>query len=243
MTDIPIIFSAPMVLALLGGRKTQTRRLAWTLRRPKGENPPPNKMWVQGPMGTTPPTVRLADGVGAYYTPSSWQKVNPGDRLWVRENCAKISMGGAMIDTVHYPATPDQGLFLHKDRKWRASAVKPQTGLKLTPSIHMPRWASRLTLVVTGVKVEPVQNISDDDVLAEGMIPWGGGDIGSDGKWHRLFHSAVPGNEHSGDCAPDVYKELWTYLHGAESWASNPEVVAISFEVHQTNIDALKVAA
>src|SRR5579872_7240504 len=121
MTDRPIIFSAPMVRALRGGRKTMTRRLA-----------------------TSP----LA-------------KARAGDRLWVRESFTLYDReepieGGKFFRRVPTPMyAADYEGFNKPDRDWSWS-----------PSIHMPRWASRLTLIVTAVKVERLQEISEEDARA-----------------------------------------------------------------------------
>ena len=103
-----------------------------------------------------------------------------------------------------------------------APALKP----KSVPSIHMPRWASRLTLIVTGSKVERLQDISRADVMAEGIHERAGAPM-SDvfAGWHEPF------------------ADLWIGLHGEASWDENPEVVAISFRVIKANIDAPEALA
>lgn len=187
--DIPVIFSSPMVRALLDGRKTMTRRLAWQPRR------------------------EIKKGVGIYGCPASpWQKVEPGDRLWVRECWAGYieKMDGTTgVPWAHYRAT-DENDFL--------------PGMKWKPSIHMPRWASRLTLVVTSTKIERLQDISEADAKAEGWTPRP--EVSADPEVHR-------------DAARDWFSDLWTDLHGVESWRSNPEVVALSFKVVRQNIDGI----
>lgn len=195
MTDRPIIFSAPMVRALLDGRKTMTRRLAW-------------KHWLE-------------DGTGGYvlpdgHTPSSWQRVQPGDRLWVRENF----IGARGYDSIPPKDWCNKPIWLcadgEPDRKlwWHLSD-------KARPSIHMPRWASRLTLTVTAVKVERLHYASAADLYAEGLRP------------------ATKEKEGIG-ADEDLYSqwiELWDSLHGPGAWDANPEVVAITFAVQQRNID------
>ncbi len=124
MTDRPIIFSAPMVRALLEGRKTMTRRIAWKPLRLIGE----------GGFGR----------VGLLQDPSPWQRVQPGDRLWVRENwqsdvrnVGRPPRDVPRTEPVWFAAGGDPinspGAFAIQATGWR-------------PSIHMPRWASRLTL-------------------------------------------------------------------------------------------------
>ena len=174
MSAYPIIFSDPMPRALLDGRKTMTRRLAWrTSHRP-------------GAMGPTP-------------TP--WQKRKPGDLLWVRE--AFATTGGG---PVRYYATDH----VHELRRKR-------------PSIHMPRWASRLTLEITETRIERLQDISEADALAEGMT--------------------FPEGMYYGSCPRSAFAGLWRDLHGPGAWEANPEVVALTFKVHHANVDSVTEAA
>ena len=112
----PIIFSGPMIRAILEGRKTQTRRIV-----------KPNCLSKLSPYGRT------------------------GDRLWVRETWGHNPEGPGYV----YRSDGDFDMKFHGDR-WR-------------PSIHMPRWASRITLEVTGVRVERLQDINEEDALAEGV--------------------------------------------------------------------------
>ena len=155
MTDRPIIFSAPMVRALLDGRKTQTRRLAW--RYPAD----PENGEFQGQA-------------------SSWQHVRPGDRLWVREAFAAGRAGNEVVAL--YRATDEQ-------------IAEMLTGVRWRPSIHMPRWASRITLTVTNVRRQRLQDISATDATAEGVpehegmrwafhMIWDG--LHGDGAWDAI---------------------------------------------------------
>lgn len=225
MTDRPIIFSEPMVRALLDGRKSMTRRLAWR------------------PVTVGSAAVECPHGYDHCPTcdapkPSPWQKVKPGDRLWVKETATR---GGGYLQYVADNKTSSH-LWPAKKKQdpWR--------------SIHMPRWASRLTLVVTATKIEPVQAISEEDAAAEGcecdtwdmalavrnyMKPdgwfcmWGGDDcytepgmyVPEDRIWRTSFQS------------------LWRSLHGPDAWDNNPEVVALTFTVHKANIDRMSDVA
>lgn len=196
MTDIPIIFSAPMICALRDDRKTQTRRLAWRCPCKPG----------------APKHVCGAGGYGGWQ-PSPWQKVKPRDRLWVRE-----------------------GVCMHRDGDiWQYLADGPNPDLewwRSRPSIHMPRWASRLTLMVTATKIERLQDISAADSIAEGV---------ECATCVAMGRSAC---QRLGCFASQAaFTELWCRLHGPDSWDANPEVVAITFKVHRCNIDAMKVAA
>jgi hypothetical protein len=216
VTDHPIIFSAPMVRALLDGRKTQTRRLAWRplLPLPKGQ-------------------VDARED-----RPSNWQYVHPNDRLWVREACWTNSTPEG--DGVRYAA----------DHAWRVIENTPEaseawckldcyggqagrdnatdTGMRV-PSIHMPRWASRITLHVEALRVEKLQAISAADAVAEGLEPR----TASNG--HITWH--VP-DAICGQTPQRAFKLLWESLHGPDAWATNPEVVVLQFRVAKGNIDA-----
>jgi hypothetical protein len=145
MTDIPAIMSGPMVLALLAGRKRMTRRLAW--------RDCPNCGGKPGPCD------HCAD-VGCF--PSSWQRVKPGDRLYVREN---MWINGG------YSAT-DKPNIQNEGRR---------------PAIHMPRTRSRLTLVVTATKIERLCSITNEDALREGIVETGPNEWGVPGTMIRGY--------------------------------------------------------
>ena len=127
MTDRPILFSAPMVRAILDGSKTQTRRVIKP--QPSYPNMCESSLWF---------THRPRCPYG-----------QPGDRLWVRETQAKFHPAVYMADV-------EEGLY--PSYLW-------------TPSTHMPRAASRITLEITGVRVERVQDITEADAMAEGADP------------------------------------------------------------------------
>lgn len=181
MTDRPIIFSGPMVRALLDGRKTQTRRLA-----------------------TSP-----------------LRRTEVGDRLWVRETFHPWK-GSASGRTIVYSAD-DRWI------DWESGANfvdKVQWLTPAMPSIHMPRWASRITLDVTAVRLENLQAITREDAAAEGHPRCTGS-----------FADSLSPDVHL-DAARDWYMDLWDSLHPKQPWRSNPIVVALEFEVRQGNIDA-----
>ena len=214
MTDIPIIFSAPMVVALLAGRKTMTRRLAWRDQTEKQE------------------AADIRSGCHPHLLPSLWQRVKPGDRLWVRENLCTMGNWGLWHDAT--PA-PKQGQFLDDlDPRGRAILDKyaptEATDSALVPSIYMPRWASRLTLVVTATKIERLCEITEVDAEAEGVeLPKHMSSLDR-GAYRHCFHV------------------LWCTLHGKgpadpAPWVANPDVVALTFTVHKQNIDTLPSAA
>lgn len=138
----PILFSAPMVRAILEGRKTQTRRI---IR--------PQPKWVYGE--SVPVRTGDADPSGAISCPQG----AVGDRLWVKETWHTDYTWNAIKPTlipentaIHYPATSDKF-----------------TGRVLRPSLFMRRWMSRITLEITSIRVEPLKAISEEDALAEGV--------------------------------------------------------------------------
>lgn len=184
MTDRPIIFSAPMVRALLDGRKTQTRRI---YRVPPGSYVEQGRIWA------------MTDGCphGDAALPYA-----PGDRLWVREAFTEVPMIGP-----RYYATNDI----------------PASFKKVSP-IHMPRWASRLTLTVTEVRVQRLQEISEEDARSEG------------------FGSLITTVDKLGPSitARDGFREIWHTLHGPGAWDANPWVAALTFTVHRQNIDQME---
>lgn len=201
MAERPILFSAPMVRALLEGRKTQTRRLAW--RDPHGEGP-----------------------AGAKASP--WQAAMPGDQLWVRETWGCPDADRPGVKGGRKPQAGDRLVFQANP----ADAYQWQTGhpgcgdFVWRPSIHMPRWASRLTLTVTDVRVHRLQDISEADCDAEGF----GGDFP-----HNVMPHLFPDAQAAGGLTiPECFGVLWNSLHKPpHAWDDNPEVVAITFAVEQ----------
>lgn len=212
---LPIIFSGHMVRALLEGRKTMTRRLAWR------DGPA-----VSG-YSAVAGTVVEADTMA----PTPWQKVKPGDRLWVRETFA------ARLDDAGEP-DPNPRYVKYRADNLRDDRPQDPNDWHTWPkswsvSIHMPRWASRLTLVAAAVRMERLQDVTEADAQAEGVHPEFEMDLGS-----FLHGRGTP---------PSTYrlgfKHTWDRLHGDAAWDANPEVVALTFTVHHQNIDALQAAA
>jgi hypothetical protein len=206
MTDKPMIFSAPMVRALLDGRKTQTRRVL---------KPQPfmregfDSVFVGAPFGPLAYAGMLPSGNGCVCSPP----YAPGDRLWVREAWGLgLSDHG---DCPRYKATMD---YMCGDK-----IKSPHEGpFKWRSPIHMPRRFSRLTLTVTDVRVQRLQDISVVDVFAEGVVP------------ADLPHGERIGTERG------FFADLWNSIHGPAAWDANPWCCAVSFSVHRRNIDALR---
>jgi len=186
----PILFSATMVRALLAGTKTQTRRVV---------KPCKCKITAaQLAACEVSGEVNLGD-----YTNSPYGQ--PGDRLWVRETWAAPHSDDARPPRsihcdwmqIHYAATEERGGLL-----WR-------------PSIHMPRWASRITLEITGVRVERLQDISAKDAIAEGV------------RVHEDHHGKPSGSIYS---PVQAYCDLWESINGHGSWDANPWVWVLEFK-------------
>ena len=220
MAEHPIIFSGPMVRALLDGRKTMTRRLAW-----RSETDHKRMTFVCD--GERPdPLSRPAERAGIqwggryYLRPTPWQKVLPGDTLWVRESWAH---DGPDLATVRAAREDALSGGISYGPYYRATEIAPGT-LKWRPSIHMPRWASRINLTVTAVRVEKLQDITEEDARAEGVlyVP-GHGDI-TLAELH-----ADPGYSNY-LCCRMGFEALWNSLHGPGAWDANPSVVVLSFE-------------
>lgn len=246
MVDRSILFSAPMIRALLAGRKTQTRRVlsrhTWTVlgERWGAKSPWEGLRFDEAVARERSPIsgardAQLAvpfchpadepcrsDECGIYRVRPMWEV---GDRLWVRE-AWRVP---AMNDHVS-PRDMPLGLA----RQFEADgaeivgagreAVPCPIGAagRLRAAIHMPRWVSRLTLHVTDVRVQRLQEISEADALAEGIdrirFP-------ERGEW---------------GWPQERFKAVWNSINGPDGWAANPWVVALSFEVERANIDAAR---
>jgi len=209
MTDIPIIFSGPMVRALLDSRKTMTRRLAWRWKdaiAPDGDE-------------------------GLLKTPTSWQRAKVGDRLWVRENFAYVGTSDPGFLT--YQATYPEDLSGYGIEN--VPTTLKEAGYRWTPCIHMPRRLSRLTLIVTETMIEPLLDISEDDARAEGFEA---GPL-NDGFGPRDFGGGCtiesPGGYAS---AAGMFQITWAKLNPGWDGFSSPDVVALTFRVIKANIDA-----
>jgi len=207
MKERPILFSAPMVNAILGGIKTQTRR-AVKLNH-AGRAQLGGRNW------------HLGDSDAIKACPYG----QTGERLWVRETWGDRTKGSDIMGGTHwenplYRANADAyGLLGHdgfgpiyeEDILWRSS-------------IHMPRSASRISLEITGVRVERLQDISEGDAIAEGVEEL-------DGHFNEAEYCAIA--KKIGCCIGDskpVYAQLWESLNGKGSWDLNPFVWVIEFK-------------
>lgn len=210
MTDRPILFSGPMVRAILDGRKTQTRRVLRQQPDYRGGCGHQHDAEEWGWEDEDGYHVSVLD-----IAPNGYQV---GDRLWVREHCA--TWVGEHRDVV-YRADETEA-------EWDALCHDARTGFwKVRPSIFMPRWASRLTLTVEDVRLERLQDISEADAKAEGVRPafsYPGWDGVSSSPWYRWgFH--------------EVWDSL--NAKRGYGWGNNPWVVALTFRALKENIDRL----
>ncbi|WP_237159058.1 hypothetical protein [Serratia marcescens] len=197
MKERPVIFNGEMVRAILDGRKTQTRRVIANVG-------PDNCIPLQKPTKTK-------DGIYTHVMDAPGHGLCPfgqvGDRLWVRETFAGHYLDDDQIQDI-------------KDGRCKAKCLceyradygdDAECADGWTPSIHMPRWASRITLEITAVRVQRLKDISEEDAKAEGVAP--------------SQHIIMP---------PEAlyrvgFLKLWQSIYGEESWRANPWVWVIEF--------------
>ena len=218
MKERPILFSAPMVRALLAGTKTQTRRVApvesidirdigdgtisWAA---KFSEPVRSRVSGGRATGTYSGGRFTRDQAVSIIAADFCPYGQPGDWLWVRETFMDLQGTGVEHrdsagnrQRYAYAADTRPGSYDDECRK--------DYGLKWRPSIHMPRTASRITLEVTAVRVERLQDISEADAMAEGCYT----------------DPACP--------AYDAYRSLWESINGPGSWDANPYVWVVEFK-------------
>ena len=214
MKERPIIFNSEMVKAILDGRKTQTRRVMKSQPRPSESRLgdywfPCKKMETMVHVSEfNPATSRYPDSQDVFSECCPFGAI--GDRLWVRETFA---LGLCTESTLAYNAT-------HKPEDLEDGWFEK---IKWTPSIHMPRWASRINLEITNVRVERLNAISEEDALAEGCKALEGC------KWHT-FEEAKCGTPMHNHTAKDAFSALWQSIYGEENWSSNPWVWVVEFK-------------
>ncbi|WP_405048657.1 hypothetical protein [Rhizobium rhizogenes] len=237
MADRPILFSAPMVRALLAGRKTQTRRLL------KGiEELPNGKFHIHGNGGGL---VGVAEEDVSKHAPD-YVRIQPEDRVWVKETWRAHAWHG---DCVEIAYAAQRGIVgwsqQHEQIKYpdgNRNAFKyyaPKGPDFWRPSIFMPRWASRITLVVTDVRVERLQDITNEDCIAEGVPVHPNENAPRTGPAIDAFARMVGLISHYGA----EYRRIWQEINGAGSWDENPWIIAYTFSVHLGNIDQIARAA
>lgn len=226
MKERPILFSAPMVRALLDGSKTQTRRIVKQLDPAEGavttdhDGKPMGACWA-----FAGPVIHCPYG-------------QPGDRLWVRESYHFLaefdvnspSAVGDLCLAAGYnkPWAPIQYDSDGSRRDWMAvstpgGAVQAITPGKGRPSIHMPRWASRILLEIISVRAERLNDCSDADARAEGAKHYEPANHLSHGGWSHDEHYVH-------ETAKASFESLWERIGGAGAWAVNPWVWVVEFK-------------
>ncbi|EPC6143800.1 hypothetical protein ACR0WI_003269 [Klebsiella pneumoniae] len=203
ITERGMIFNGEMVRALLDGRKTQTRRIVkgtdGAVKFCKEWNINGEEVFVvlgeKDHTGMDPVLGAISCPFGAV-----------GDRIWVRE-AFRVHSRATDVATLVYKASERNSWTEQTRRVPVAVCNKPATPEKWTPSLHMPRWASRILLEITGVRVERLRSMSQDDARAEGVI-------------------AASGPMEAGL----AFRELWDSIYGEESWKANPWVWVIEFK-------------
>ena len=248
MTDRPIPFSAPMIAAILRGDKSQTRRVAKITAIMGNRVPvyPPEEL------------IELEDGEfrrGVMHYASTGALSGPydvgyavGDRLYVREEyyqrghwlpvLGEQTKGGkqkwAFVPADDFVRFDAPGVF----RKGRHSADPATVAWHKRLGRFMPRSASRMTLTVTDVRVQRLNDCSEADAIAEG-IDEVTAEVASRDKSLRFWRRYRDGGWNGYVDNPiGSYASLWTEINGAGAWEANPWVVAVSFTVEQRNIDA-----
>lgn len=223
MKEHPILFSTPMVQAILEGRKTQTRRVVKP--QPEGDSRPISE-WnphVYGSIRAEYET-KIVGKIfpfkkgNSLYSPSC-PYGQAGDILWVRETWAYLDFLGPEDADYVYKAS-DNG------KDWENNTE----GWKWKPSIYMPKEACRLFLKIKSVRVERLQDISEEDAKAEGVLYYGE----ESNDYKNYEYNDIYGDDWGVLTAKESFKTLWQSINGPESWLANPWVWVIEFELSNT---------
>ena len=205
MKERPVNMREHEVIAILEGRKTQLRRVVfnkYTTNYYSIEERDDGTLWPW----------RETEDAQDYWYPCPYGQT--GDRMWVRETFAIVPLTAyASSDGVQQTLRPDDP-YDHDAAIYREGWTRSKAGIKWRPSIHMPRWASRITLEVTDVRVERLQDISITDAAAEGVVECNANLRGLDPCMEWCY----------------AYEDLWTSIHGAGSWDANPWVWVVEFK-------------
>lgn len=223
MKERPILFSAPMVRAILEGRKKQTRRVSGL----EVINKEPHRYEFKSIIDFAgKPHASFWDHIANVQVIAPLKHGKPGDRLWVRETHSQKDVrqdGGELRCLVGYQADETARLWDMGGDFETAAFEKPK---RWKPSIFMPRWASRLSLEITGVRVERLQDISEEDAWAEGCER---GEPTDNGGWFPKERQDKIGAT-GWDCARDWYADLWDEINSPCSWDANPFAWVIEFK-------------
>jgi hypothetical protein len=215
MNGRPILFSAPMVRALLDGTKTQTRRLV---------KPAPD---LRAPIASVENIWGGFIDIAEKKFPCPYGQ--PGDRLWVRETFMDLTGTGVehrdrkgLRQRYAFAVDSPPGSYGYNARK--------DFGLKWKPAIHMPRAASRILLEVVSVRVERLRGISRKDAAAEGLHCYEHFWRDSDYPLDDIAYEPAQGWPTRYSCPVQAYQALWESINGAGSWDANPWVWVVEFK-------------
>ncbi len=235
MKERPILFTGPMVRAIIEGRKTVTRRVMKYQPHEDASVTVGNyNVTVVDRHGEQQPG---PEAFGAWWSDGERGCIcphgQPGDRLWVRETWTDVNLCGApalayradedIRDLMEEPGfLDDRGAFNYDDPRvkpypfacWYADLDQA----RWRPSIHMPRWASRILLEITAVRVERLQDISEEQAKAEGVRDAGEGSFD------------VEDSKHFAADPRESFASLWSSINGESSWDANPWVWCIEFK-------------
>lgn len=243
-----MLFSAPMVRALLKGTKTQTRRLVKPQPIPNSFGKPgPDTGWeIPCHCGGYPPSAMLwPDENGGMLNGDAGHPWVGVDRLWVKETHRHPSKANPRVRVEYRADMMSWGICDSHDivtntvianAKVYPGPANQFSKQQWRPSIFMPRWASRITLEITSVEAERLQRITTEDAKAEGLACLTKDD-GQTWKYGIADRDGWPGNDddgwhwHEWDVDPvAAYKRLWEQINGAGSWEKNPWVWVIKFK-------------
>ena len=228
MTDRGIMFSKPMILAL--DRKTQTRRLATSyLRRCE----PGDRLWVREAFAAEELSrpARTVKASAREKRASGRTTVLLHDELDGADGLRYLA-DDAWVKIENSPEAADDWMTVYHYGLKEGESPKGRRGRGI-PAMHMPRWASRTTLIVEAVRTEPLQSISAEDAIAEGLI------------WRPALQAWAAMPDESWPTFTDPrrsYAGLWQHLHKKEGerWNDNPNVLVLTFRVIRSNIDQME---
>ena len=222
MKERGMIFNAEMVRAILDGRKTQTRRMM---------KPQPTPCTLQKGGHWWPSNVfktmlhieeEMQNGKGGWggLVGDACPFGDVGDRIWVRETWARYNIDQDSHDMAYRATTPEDW---PEEGRWR-------------PSMHMPRWASRITLEITGVRVERLNSISHEDAEREGIHTevWDqtvvARNYAAEDEFFQFWSESMPHYVEMNELFRASFRSLWQSIYGEESWQANPWVWVIEFK-------------
>lgn len=233
MAEKPILFSTPMVQAILEGRKTMTRRV---IKNAIGWDP----IWKVSKETDTSYCMRAGTQYSVPYFKCPYGQ--PGDLLWVRETfyayghwehngtTKTLKQKWRFLDRTYWNKNMPDGGYYYEDKSPSNfhKGYSTVDGYYIRPSMFMPKEAARIWLRVTDIRVERFQDISEEDAIDEGI------EIFKD-----EFGFRIPIKEQFGfyrtNITSDAFRALWININGPESWDLNPFVWVVSFEVVSKN--------